>query len=214
MSDVRDQIDARRAPLQQEANVERQTLNVQRRTGKTDLPMLAAHARAYPCHFTLYVAHPTREERSRKFVSELNWVMNSRHYSTSKFFQILVFPCAIFVTATQTQARESHTGARLIVQRAANFGTEVAVHLQIDGRKVAEIQRDHRYEGFVSAGRHVLTVSPMPNVELRRPMSLGVTMRSGRTYIFTATWEPDRSVVLRRTTTPVEAAPAKSVPAH
>ena len=214
MSDVRDQIDARRAPLQQEANVERQTLNVQRGTGKTDLPMLAAHARSYPCHFTLYVAHPTREQRSRKFVSELNWVMNSRHYSTSKFFQVLVFACAIFVTATQTQARESHTGARLIVQRAPNFGTEVVVHLEIDGRKVADIQRDHRYEGFVSAGRHVLTVSPMPNVELRRPTSLGVTMRSGRTYIFTAMWEPDRSVVLRRTTTPVEAAPAKTVPAH
>ena len=41
MSDVRDQIDARRAPLHQEANAERQTLNVQRRTGKTDLPMLS-----------------------------------------------------------------------------------------------------------------------------------------------------------------------------
>jgi hypothetical protein len=39
-------------------------------------------------------------------------------------------------------------------------------------------------------------------------------MRSGRTYIFTAMWEPDRGVVLRRTTTPVEAAPAKTVPAH
>jgi len=140
--------------------------------------------------------------------------MTSRHHSTSKFFQILAFACAIFVTGTQTQARESHTGARLIVQRAPNFGTEVVVHLEIDGRKVAEIQRDHRYEGFASAGRHVLTVSPMPNVERRRPTSLGVTMRSGRTYIFTATWEPDRGVVLRRTTTSVEAAPAKSVPAH
>ena len=162
----------------------------------------------------LYVAHPTREERWRKFVLELNWVMNSRHYSTSKLFQILVFACAISVTATQTQARESHTGARLIVQRAPNFGTEVVVHLEIDGRKVADIQRDHRYEGFVSVGRHVLTVSPMPNVERRRPTSLGVTMRSGRTYIFTAMWDPDRGVVLRRTTTPVEAAPAKTVPAH
>jgi hypothetical protein len=58
------------------------------------------------------------------------------------------------------------------VQRAPNFGTEVVVHLEIDGRKVAEIQRDHRYEGFASAGRHVLTVSPMPNVERRRPTSL------------------------------------------
>jgi hypothetical protein len=180
----------------------------------TSLASPRLHSRSYPCRFILYVAHPTREERSRKFVSELNWVMNSRHYFTGKFFQILVFACAIFVTATQTQARESHTGARLLVQRAANFGTEVVVHLEIDGRKVAEIQRDHRYEGFVSAGRHVLTVSPMPNVELRRPTSLHVTMRSGRTYIFTAMWDPDRNVVLRRTTTPVEAAPAKTVPAH
>jgi hypothetical protein len=140
--------------------------------------------------------------------------MNSRHHFTSKFFQILVFASAIFITGTQTQARESHTGARLIVQRAPNFGTEVVVHLEMDGRKVADIQRDHRYEGFVSAGRHVLTVSPMPNVERRRPTSLGVTMRSGRTYIFTATWEPDRGVVLRRTTTSVEAAPAKPLPPH
>jgi hypothetical protein len=145
---------------------------------------------------------------------KINAVMNSRHHSTSKFFLILVFACAIFVSGTQTQARESHTGARLIVQRAPNFGTEVVVHLSIDGKKVADIQRAHRYEGFVSAGRHVLTVLPMPNIDLRRPTSLRVTMRSGRTYIFTATWEPDRGVVLRRATSSVEAAPAKSVPAH
>src|SRR5947208_16673578 len=106
--------------------------------------------------------------------------MNSRHYSTSKLFQILVFACAIFVTATQTQARESHTGTRLLVQRAANFGTEVVAHLEIDGRQVADIQRDHRYEGFVSAGRHVFTGSPMPNVERRRATSFTVTIRSGR----------------------------------
>src|SRR5438045_1108942 len=140
--------------------------------------------------------------------------MNSRYDSTSRIFLVLVFACAIFFSGTQTQARESHTGARLIVQRAPNFGTEVVVHLSIDGKKVAEIQRDHRYEGFVSAGRHVLTVLPMPNIELRRPTSLRVTLRSGRTYIFTATWEPDRGVVLRRATSSVETARAKSGPAE
>jgi len=140
--------------------------------------------------------------------------MNSRYDSTSRIFLILVLACAFCVSGAETEARTSHTGTRLIVQRAPNFGTEVVVHLSIDGKKVAEIQRDHRYEGFVSAGRHVLTVLPMPNIELRRPTSLRVTLRSGRTYIFTATWEPDRGVVLRRATSSVEAAPAKSVPAH
>jgi hypothetical protein len=133
--------------------------------------------------------------------------MNSEHNFTSKIFLILAFACVFFVSGTETQARTSHKGARLIVQRAANFGTEVVVRLSVDGRRVADIQRDHRYDGFVSAGRHVLTAAPMPNIELRQPTSLRVTVRSGRTYIFTAGWEADR-LVLRRSTSAIEAAPA------
>ena len=136
--------------------------------------------------------------------------MNSRYNSTSRIFLILVFACAFFISGTVTQARTTHKGARLIVQRAANFGTEVVVRLSIDGRRVADIQRDHRYDGFVSGGHHVLTVLPMPNVDVRRPTSLRVNVRQGRTYIFTAAWEPDRGVVLRRATFAINAMPAPS----
>ena len=137
--------------------------------------------------------------------------MNSKHNFTSKIFLILAFACAFFVSGTETQARTTRKGAHLIVQRAANFGTEVVVHLSIDGRRVADIQRDHHYDGFVSAGRHVLTVAPMPNIELRRPTSVRVTVRSGRAYIFTAGWDADR-LGLRRSTFANDAEPAKSVP--
>ena len=133
--------------------------------------------------------------------------MNSKHNFTSKIFLILAFACAFFASGTETQARTTRKGAHLIVQRAANFGTEVVVHLSIDGRRVADIQRDHHYDGFVSAGRHVLTVAPMPNIELRQPTSLRVTVRSGRTYIFTAGGDADR-LVLGRSTSAIEAAPA------
>jgi len=81
--------------------------------------------------------------------------MNSRHNSTSRLFLIFAFACAFLVSGTETQARTSDKGARLIVQRAPNFGTELVVHLSVDGREVADILRDHRYDGFVSAGRHV-----------------------------------------------------------
>src|SRR6266699_1766183 len=118
--------------------------------------------------------------------------MNSRHTPTSRLFLIVAFACAFFVGGTETQARARDKGARLIVQRAAY------------------IQRDHRYDGFVSAGRHVLTVLPMPNVDLRRPTALRVTVRPGRTYIFTAGWQPDRGVVLTRAITAVNAMPAPS----
>jgi hypothetical protein len=119
--------------------------------------------------------------------------MTSRH----NLFLILAFACAIFVSGTETQARDSRAGGRLIVQRVPNFGTNLVAQLSIDGRKVADIPRDQHYEGFVSAGHHMLTIQALPNIELRRLTSMGLTVRSGRTYIFTATWESDR-VVLRR----------------
>lgn len=121
--------------------------------------------------------------------------MNSRHDSATKSFLILVFVCAIFFSGTPAQARTTHAGARLIVERAANFGTELVVHLEIDGRTVANIQRDHHYDGFVSAGRHVLRVFCLPNIERRPPTVMRLTVHSGRTYIFTAMWEADRLVL-------------------
>jgi hypothetical protein len=63
---------------------------------------------------------------------------------------------------------------RLIVQRAPNFGNELAVQLSIDGIKVANIPRDQHYEGASSSGRHVLTVLALPNTEQRRPTSVSV----------------------------------------
>lgn len=144
-------------------------------------------------------ARGTMKVVGKKLVLELTWIMNSRHNSASRLFLIFAFACAFLISGTETQARTSHEGARLIVQRAANFGTELVVHLSVDGREVADILRDHRYDGFVSAGRHVLTVLALPNTESSRPTSVRVTVRSGRTYIFTAAWEADH-LVLRRST--------------
>jgi hypothetical protein len=137
--------------------------------------------------------------------------MNSRCNSTGKVFLILAFTCVLLIGGTGTQARTTRSGAHLIVQRAPNIGTELAVSLSIDGRRIADIQRAHRYDGYLSGGRHVLSVVPMPNVELRQPASVRVTVRSGRTYIFTAGWEADH-LVLSRSTQAVEAAPAPTVP--
>ena len=139
--------------------------------------------------------------------------MNSRHNFTSRICLVLAFACVFLMGGTATEARTSHEGARLIVQRAPNVGTEVVVHLSIDDREVADIQRDHRYDVFLSAGRHVLSVVALPNIESRRPTVLRVTLGSGRTYVFTATWDMDR-LVLRRSTFARDAmqAPSTRVP--
>jgi hypothetical protein len=121
--------------------------------------------------------------------------MRLRYKPITAVFLILPLVCGIFVVSPEIQA--SHNGGRLIVQRAPNFGTDLAVHLSIDGREVADIVRDRRYDGFISAGHHVLSVVALPNIDLRRPTSIRLTVQRGHTYVFSAVWESDR-VVLRR----------------
>ena len=110
--------------------------------------------------------------------------------------------CAVFGAAAEMQAAVHHSrsGARLIVQRSPNFGHELGAQLSIDGRVVANIPRDQHYEGYLSSGRHTLSVIAVPNTEQRRPTTVGVTVGSGRTYIFTAGFDSNR-MFLRRSTT-------------
>ena len=47
--------------------------------------------------------------------------------------------------------------------RVANFGWNLAANLKIDGQTVANIVQGRRYDHRIPAGRHVLTVSAVPN---------------------------------------------------
>ena len=89
----------------------------------------------------------------------------------------------------------AQTGGRLIVLRAPNFGWNMALNLKIDGRTAANIvQGGSRYDEFVPAGRHTLTVSAVPNYQ---PTSTVLNVQHGQTYVFTATRRQDTdSVVL------------------
>jgi hypothetical protein len=116
--------------------------------------------------------------------------------------------CAIFLGAGE--ARPASGGARLIVQRAPNFGNDRVVQLWVDRTKVSEIPRDQHYEGFLSAGHHTLRVLSLPNTESRQPTAFGLTAKSGRTYIFTATWDPVRGTVLKRSTTATDTTAVKT----
>jgi hypothetical protein len=116
--------------------------------------------------------------------------------------------CAMFGSVAQVDARpratptplpastkSSGATARLIVQRAPNFGTDLSIRLLIDGKHVANIPRNQHYGGVLTAGRHAVTALALPNTQARRPTSMVVTMKPGKVYIFTATWEADRLVL-------------------
>src|SRR6185312_4999595 len=56
-------------------------------------------------------------------------------------------------------------GGRLIILRAANFGSNMALNLKIDGRTAANIVQGRSYDEFVPEGRHTLTVSVVSNYQ-------------------------------------------------
>src|SRR6476620_9360150 len=90
-------------------------------------------------------------------------------------------------------------GGRLIILRAANFGSNMALNLKIDGRTAANIVQGGRYDQFVPEGRHMLTVSAGANYQ---PTSTALNVRNGQTYAFTATRGNTDSVVLVPSTLP------------
>ena len=112
--------------------------------------------------------------------------MKPRHNFVSKVLLILAFVCAISIN---TVAQGSPRLGRLIVQRAPNFGWDRAVHLEIDGRSVATTVQSRHYDGWVPAGRHVLTVYKVPHVGYAEPTSTTVNVQPGWTYVFTAMWD-------------------------
>jgi hypothetical protein len=117
--------------------------------------------------------------------------MKSRYTSAATLFLILVLVCVASIGTAAAQAR-----GRLIVLRVANFGWNIALNLQIDGRTVANVVQGRRYDRPVPAGRHVLKVSPVPNNYFYQPTSMILNVRPGQTYVFTAIWRDTDTVVL------------------
>lgn len=113
----------------------------------------------------------------------------------------------MFIAITDLQARGRPTPsptpsgktARLIVQRAPNFGSDLFIRLSVDGKQVASIPRNQHYGGVVSAGRHMIVAMALPNTEQRRPTSIRLTAKPGQVYIFTASWNSDRLVLVPST---------------
>jgi hypothetical protein len=116
--------------------------------------------------------------------------MKPRYTSANTLFFIFVFVSIASIGAA------AQSGGRLIVLRAPNFGWNLALNLQIDGRTAANLVQGRRYDHFLPAGRHVLTVSSVPSYNSYTPTSTVLNVRPGQTYVFTAVWRDTDSVVL------------------
>lgn len=91
-------------------------------------------------------------------------------------------------------AQKSQEAGRLIITRSSRL-SQLVVGLSIDGKQVAKILYNNRYDAPLAAGPHTLTVVPIPNREQASPTSIQVNVQPGKTYTFTAALNDVRIVL-------------------
>ena len=123
--------------------------------------------------------------------------MKTLNYVSTKLIMVAI-ACS-FAASTPIQARETRSNsasvrseddARLVVTRAANFGTFQYLSLFVDGVHVADLGLNRSYDAVLPPGHHVLSVSTTPQTyRYAAPTQRGVNAKPGKTYVFTAFWK-------------------------
>ena len=121
---------------------------------------------------------------------------------------IMVAITCSFAASTPIQARVARSNsvsarsgddARLVVSRAANFGTFEYLNLFVDGVHVADLGIGQSYDALLPPGQHVLSVSTTPQIYRRIPATQRrVNAEPDKTYAFTAFWKNSYQAYLEK----------------
>jgi hypothetical protein len=132
--------------------------------------------------------------------------MKILNYVSGKLIMVAI-ACS-FAASTPMQAREARSNsasarsegdARLVVTRAANFGTFQYLNLSVDGVPVADLGVNQSYDAVLPPGQHVLSVSATPQgYRYTPPTQRRVNAKPGKTYAFTAFWKDSEQAYLKK----------------
>jgi hypothetical protein len=87
--------------------------------------------------------------------------------------------------------------ARLLVNRVANFGSDLSLVLSVDGKDVGSFTEGRSYSGYLSAGQHVIVARVDPNQGGTTPAKKTLNVKAGQTYSFTAGLSGDNMTLVR-----------------
>jgi hypothetical protein len=132
--------------------------------------------------------------------------MKILNYVSGKLIMVAI-ACS-FAASPPIQAREARSNfasarseddARLVVTRAANFGTFQFLNLFVDGVHVADLGLGQSYDALLPPGQHVVSVSTTPQIyRYEPPTQRGVNAKPGKTYAFTAFWKNSYQAYLEK----------------
>ena len=110
----------------------------------------------------------------------------------SSIIYILSLACAGIILSgcetTQSGAASAPppNSARLLVNRVANFGSDLSLVVSVDGKDVGSFTEGRNYSGYLSAGQHVIIARVNPNLTGAGPARKTLNVKAGQTYSFTA----------------------------
>ena len=108
----------------------------------------------------------------------------------SSIIYIVSLACAglIFTGCATTQATAPipANSGHLLINRVANFGSNMALVVSVDGKDVGSFSEGRSYSGYLSAGQHVITARVDPNMTGAQPARKTLTVKAGQTYSYTA----------------------------
>ena len=100
----------------------------------------------------------------------------------------LACACLILLGPGLTFAGEK-SGGHVIVDRVANFGTNLSLSVSVDGSQVANLSEGQNYDAYLSPGKHVVSAVVAPNLNDSQPGNATINVTQGQTYSFTAVWQ-------------------------
>jgi len=115
-------------------------------------------------------------------------------YIVSLTFAGLIFTgCATNQAAAPIPPNSGH----LLINRVANFGSDLSLVVSVDGKDVGSFTEGRNYSGYLPAGQHVITARVDPFQAGKRPGRKTITVQAGQTYSYTAAWSGGNLVLVR-----------------
>ena len=110
----------------------------------------------------------------------------------SSIIYIVSLACAgvIFTGCATNQAAGPipPNSGHLLINRVANFGSDLSLIVSVDGHDVGSFTEGRSYSGYLPAGQHVIVARCDPNPGGKRPGRKTLTVQAGQTYSYTAAW--------------------------
>jgi hypothetical protein len=91
-------------------------------------------------------------------------------------------------TRSGAAAAAPPNSGHVLIYRVANFGSDMALVVSVDGKDVGSFSEGNNYSGYLPAGQHQITVRAEPNRGGVGPGRKTLAVQAGQTYSFTAAW--------------------------